>query len=181
MAFIASKPLMNTGIATLALLCSALPALAGNAYSVSLNKTEIVRLPAQAGAVIIGNPAIADVTVHSPDTLFVIGKGYGETNLIVFDAQGETIMNADIQVINKLPQQSVRLYNGKERESYNCAPYCMPSPILGDAPDFIGRNSGTADTSTSAPVIAPSSSPETSFGSTTSFQGASEQSSFEDF
>jgi len=50
---------------------------AGQSYSVSLNKTEIVRLPSAASAVIIGNPNIADVSVHASDTLFVIGRGFG--------------------------------------------------------------------------------------------------------
>ena len=137
-----SKSIFHAGIAALAVLCSAAPALAGNSYSVDLNKTEIVRLPQNAGAVVIGNPKIADVTVHSANTLFVVGRGYGETNLIVLDSTGHTIMNADIQVINKVSTQGVRLYNGKMRESYSCVPYCMPSPILGDDPKFIESNTG---------------------------------------
>jgi len=50
-------------------------------YKVELNKTEIVRLPGAAASVIIGNPKIADVTVQSSDVLFVVGRGFGETNL----------------------------------------------------------------------------------------------------
>ena len=51
------------------------PAHAGNAetYTVELNKTEILRLPGAAAAIIIGNPKIADVTVQSSDLLFVVG------------------------------------------------------------------------------------------------------------
>lgn len=139
-----SKSMFHMSIAAISVLCSAAPALAGGSYSVDLNKTEIVRLPQNAGAVVIGNPTIADVTVHSANTLFVVGRGYGETNLIVLDASGHTIMNADIQVINKVSSQGVRLYNGKTRESYSCVPFCMPSPILGDDPKFIKSNSGEA-------------------------------------
>jgi len=180
----------RTGIATLAVLFSAASALANGNYSLDLNKTEIVRLPENAGAVVIGNPDIADVTVHSANTLFVVGRGYGETNLIVLNGSGHTIMNANIQVINRLSSHGVRLYNGKVRESYSCAPYCMPSPILGDDPNFITSNSGEAKTinnssSTALPTpsssfgapqsITSSSSPippspgPTSFGSGTSF------------
>ena len=79
------KVLYCSGIAALAVLCSATMALANGTYSVDLNKTEIVRLPENAGAVVIGNPSIADVTVHSANTLFVVGRGYGETNLIVLN------------------------------------------------------------------------------------------------
>jgi len=80
-------------------------------YKVELNKTEIVRLPGAASAVIIGNPKIADVTVQSSDLIFVVGRGYGETNLIILDSNGNTMMNADLQVVNTLPQHGVRLAN----------------------------------------------------------------------
>lgn len=188
MASFASKSLFRVGIANIAVLLSAVSAMAGGTYSVDLNKTEIVRLPENAGAVVIGNPEIADVTVHSANTLFVVGRGYGETNLIVLNTAGHTVMNVDIQVINKLSPQGVRLYNGKSRESYSCVPYCLPSPVLGDNPDFVTNNSGIAQTgetrvSTALPTPSASSVSQTSsasFGSGTSFAGAS--SSFdEDF
>lgn len=140
----ASKTLFRIGTAVLTVLCSSASALAGGNYSVTLNKTEIVRLPENAGAVVIGNPQIADVTVHSANTLFVVGRGYGETNLLVLNGAGHTIMNANIQVINDLSRNGVRLYNGKIRETYSCSPYCVPSPVLGDSPQFIGGNSGEA-------------------------------------
>lgn len=119
-------------------------ALAGSSghYSVELNKTEVVYLPASAGAVVIGNPEIADVSVHSANTIFVVGRGYGETNLVVLDASGQKIMDANIQVVNNLPAHGVRLYNGKQRETYSCAPYCQPAPVLGDSREFIGSNQG---------------------------------------
>lgn len=117
---------------------------AGGHYSVELNKTEVVYLPASAGAVVIGNPAIADVSIHSANTIFVVGRGFGETNLVVLNAAGHKIMDADIQVVNNLPAHGVRIYNGTERETYSCAPYCQPSPVLGDSPQFIGENQGRA-------------------------------------
>ena len=164
----ASKTLFRIGTAVLTVLCSAASALAGGNYSVTLNKTEIVRLPENAGAVVIGNPEIADVTVHSANTLFVVGRGYGETNLLVLNGAGHTIMNANIQVINEISRNGVRLYNGKVRETYSCSPYCVPSPVLGDSPQFIGSNAGEAqnidnNTATASPTLASSfAAPSTS-------------------
>jgi len=109
-------------------------------YKVELNKTEIVRLPSAASSIIVGNPKIADVTVQSADTLLVVGRGYGETNLIIFDADGKTMMDTNLQVVNTLSPHAVRLYNAKRRETYSCIPYCGPSPVLGDDPEFIGGN-----------------------------------------
>jgi len=123
---------------------SALAGTANGHYSVELNKTEVVYLPASAGAVVIGNPEIADVTVHSSNTIFVVGRGYGETNLVVLNSAGHKIMDADIQVVNNLPTHGVRLYNGRERETYNCSPYCQPAPVLGDAREYINANQGAA-------------------------------------
>jgi len=110
-------------------------------YSVELNKTELLRLPRPANSIIIGNPKIADVTVQSSDLLLVVGRGFGETNLIILDSIGDTILNANLQVVNSLPAQGVRLYNGTSRQTYSCLPYCGPSPVLGDDTAFIGSNS----------------------------------------
>ena len=122
-------------------LSAAPSAFAGNnVYKVELNKTEIVRLPGPASSIIVGNPNIADISVQSVDTIFVVGRGYGETNLIVLDAQGNTMMDANLQVVNTLSPHGVRLYNAKSRETYSCIPYCGPSPVLGDSAEFIGGN-----------------------------------------
>lgn len=131
------------------------PAMAGStqSFKVELNKTEIVRLPSAAASVIIGNPKIADVTVQSSDLLFVVGRGYGETNLIILDANGNTMMDADLQVVNTLPNHGVRLYNGKNRETYSCIPYCGPSPVLGDDTGFIGNNTSQEDELDSFPAF----------------------------
>lgn len=111
-------------------------------YSVELNKTELLRLGGQAGAVIVGNPAIADVSVHASDTLLVIGRGYGETNLIILDKAGQIMIDADIQVIGPNLRQGVRIFNGSSRSTYSCAPQCLPAPIMGDDPSFVASYSG---------------------------------------
>ena len=112
-------------------------------YSVQINKTEVLRLPAPASAVIVGNPDIADVSIHSADTIFVVGKGYGETNLLILDKAGNTMMSSDIQVITPQSRNQVRIFNSATgRQTYNCGPSCNPSPTLGDSSDFIDGNTG---------------------------------------
>lgn len=138
------KAILTLGVIALTPL-TAMAGTANSHYSVELNKTEVVYLPASAGAVVIGNPEIADVSVHSANTIFVVGRGYGETNLVVLNAAGHKIMDADIQVVNNLPPHGVRLYNGKERETYNCAPYCQPAPVLGDSRQFMTSNQGSSE------------------------------------
>ncbi|MBL4871247.1 MAG: pilus assembly protein N-terminal domain-containing protein [Robiginitomaculum sp.] len=107
-----------------------------------MNKTQILHLPSAASTIIVGNPDIADISVHSPNTIFIIGRGYGQTNLIALDAQGQTILQANITVKSTNTRFGVRVINiGAGQESYHCAPNCLPTPILGDSPDFIGRYS----------------------------------------
>jgi len=130
------------------IILSGLPSLAqasDNIYRIDLNKTQILRLPAPAGSVVIGNPAIADITVHSPHMILVVGRGFGETNLVILDRQGQTMVDADVQVTALTPSNGVRLFKATSRESYSCAPYCQPSPTLGDSPDHISANSPQTD------------------------------------
>jgi len=117
----------------------------GQTYSVELNKTEVVQLPSSASAVVVGNPDIADVSVHSDRTVFVVGRGFGETNMVILDSIGAVIMNANVQVTNPLPAHGVRIYNGtSDRRTYSCTPFCLPAPVLGDSSTFINGNSTDA-------------------------------------
>ncbi len=137
-----ARRLAITGAAITATIAIASSAHAEDGlYSVQLNKTEILRLPQAASAVIIGNPEIADVSIHSADTIFIVGKGYGETNLIILDKAGNTMMSSDIQVITPQSRNQVRIFNAaNNRQTYNCGPSCNPSPTLGDSEDFVEGN-----------------------------------------
>ena len=175
MRFLTSLPLfLGLGLLAVGMPISA-QAGSSESYKVELNKTEIVRLPGAAAAIIIGNPNIADVTVQSSDLLFVVGRGYGETNLIILDSNGNTMLDADLQVVNTLPRHGVRLYNGKDRETYSCIPYCGPSPVLGDNPGFIGNNTSDADELDAFPAFAASQSQAPSGGDSTSQFGSASQ------
>ncbi len=142
-------------------------ALAGSmagTYSVELNKTEIVRLSEPASAIVIGNPKIADVSVHSSDIVMVVGRGYGQTNLLILNGAGDTIVDADIQVTGSSAPGNVRLYSGRDRETYSCAPYCQPSPILGDNVTFISVNTPDAPEIQSTPIVGPRNIPQNIIG-----------------
>jgi hypothetical protein len=62
--------------------------------------------------------------------MVVTGKGYGLTNLIALDAQGNIIDEKGIEVE---PAKAVLVVQrGSERESYWCNPLCMPTVQVGD-------------------------------------------------
>ncbi len=144
-----------TGLCMTALLPNA---SAAEDYSVEINKTKIMHLPAPAGAIIVGNPQIADVSVHSPTLLFVLGRGYGVTNVIILDDLGNTILETNIQVGGNQSGSGKRLMMaGEGWQSYDCTPFCQPAPVLGNDPNFVANfkaqnqvidNTGSAITTT---------------------------------
>ncbi|MEE9272633.1 MAG: pilus assembly protein N-terminal domain-containing protein [Robiginitomaculum sp.] len=114
-------------------------------YRLNLNKTEVLHVPYAVGAVIIGNPKIADISVHSQDTFFIMGRGYGETNLIILDTEGRMMMNANIKVGQDMANTDVRVIKiGKGSEHYSCLPDCQPAPSLSDSSKFKGLYQGQA-------------------------------------
>ena len=115
------------------------------AETVEFNKTHVMRLSAPAGAVVIGNPKIADVSVHSDNTLFVFGRGFGQTDLLILDAAGNTLVHTDINVVEATTDGTVRMIApGRGNQTYNCSPYCRPAPGFADDPGFKGQYSGVA-------------------------------------
>src|SRR3972149_3054878 len=60
-----------------------------NVVQVLVDQATLVRLDRPAAEIVVGNPSIADVSVESGKVLVVTGKSFGETNLIVMDADGK--------------------------------------------------------------------------------------------
>ena len=57
--------------------------------AVTLDQATVVKLPAGASTLIVGNPMIADVTMLKTGAAMVVtGKGYGQTNLIALNFAG---------------------------------------------------------------------------------------------
>ena len=108
---------------------------------ITLDQAHVAKLPSNVATVIIGNPAIADVTTLKAGAgVVVTGKGYGRTNLIALDAQGNLI---DEKQIHVEPTHSVLVVQrGDSRQSYSCDPVCMPAAVLGDDPKVFGDASG---------------------------------------
>src|SRR5258708_39696763 len=64
----------------------------GDAIAVSVDQAKLVKLPARAATIVVGNPLIADVTLQNGGILVVTGKGYGATNFIAIDPSGEGLV-----------------------------------------------------------------------------------------
>lgn len=143
----------RSSLAALALasaLITPVAALAESApVSVKVNMARILRINAPAATVIIGNPAIADAAIQDPQTLVLTGKSYGQTNLIVLDAQGNPIADTMIEVVQE-QAGLVTVYLGDKRTSLACEPVCQPIIMLGDDSSFTGETIGAANAIESA-------------------------------
>lgn len=73
-------------------------ALGGEALLVPNGSAVSVRLDRPARQVIIGNPAVADVTVQSPRLITVFGKSASATTLTVLGDGGKTLMDVPVVV-----------------------------------------------------------------------------------
>ena len=132
------RPLLSFALALSLGLFGAHPAAnaAGAAVlSVTVDEAKIARVPEGTTTLVIGNPIVADVTMlKGSGAMVVTGKGFGETNLIALDAKGEVL---DEKMIRVVPTTSTLLVQrGTDRESYSCAPQCMPTVQLGDGKIF---------------------------------------------
>jgi len=70
----------------------------GQFVRIGLNKSIVVRLPANAQDVLIGNPEIVEVVVRTQRTAYLFAKKAGQTNAFFFDKNGRQILNLDIEV-----------------------------------------------------------------------------------
>lgn len=128
--------------------CSALVAAAAGLTSFALttavtardlivkyDQSQLIRVPRPIAEIIIGNPSIADVSVQSSNMLVVTGKTFGITNVIALDADRNVIQEQRILVVRDDMRQ-VSVYKGTKRETYNCAPNCNPTLMIGDDPKY---------------------------------------------
>ena len=110
------------------------PALAANQdVEVLIDQAMMLRLERAAAEIVVGNPSIADVSVQSSKVLVLTGKSFGETNLIVLDAQGKIIINRRV-VVQEPRGGYVTVYQGSARQTLYCAPNCETPLVIGDAP-----------------------------------------------
>lgn len=98
---------------------------------VKYDQSELLPLPRPAAQIIVGNPAIADITVKSDRMLVVTGKTFGITNIIVLDGQNKIIKSQRV-LVQRDEAKVVNLQRGTNRQSYNCSPQCNPSITVGD-------------------------------------------------
>jgi len=98
---------------------------------VATEHAHVVRLPADASVVVVGNPSIADAMIHDGRTLILTGRLQGRTNVIALDRVGRTIYSQEIVVGSPVDGQ-VALFRGPDRFTLSCGETCDEVPRTGD-------------------------------------------------
>lgn len=122
-------------VATLAAGGTASANAADQSINVLIDQASLLKLDRPAAEIVVGNPSIADVSVQSGKVLVLTGKSFGETNLIVLDADGKTIISKQL-VVSEPRTGFVTVYRGTAQQTVHCAPYCTPQLVIGDNPDY---------------------------------------------
>ena len=96
------------------------------ALNVEIDRSARVQLRAAAASIIVGNPQIADVSMVDANTLFIVGKGYGVTEVVAVDGTGRTLFQREI-IVTGGSTGSVRVWRGAQATEMACGVSCTPS------------------------------------------------------
>lgn len=119
------------------------PAMA-QSYSVESGTTMPVRLSKPASSVVIGNKNIADVAVADAQLVFLTGKSFGTTNLLILDADNNILVSADVAVTADSANM-VTVNRGGASYTYDCATDCRDAPMIGDEQEHFSKALGQAE------------------------------------
>lgn len=134
---------IQMAVTAVAFVASASAASAEN-IRVALDQAFPIRLAQPAQGVAIGNPSIAGVSVQNDTFLFVTGRSYGTTNLVVVGAGGR-VLYSGLVTVTPNEEGTVVVTRGTESSRLECSPLCRPRPDIGD---------GTASTAVNEQITA---------------------------
>ena len=108
---------------------------AAGQLSVEANKTIPVHIQGSAASIVLGNKNVADVAVHDEHLIFITGKTFGTTNLMIFNKAGDQIFSTDV-VVTVNSSNLVTVNRSGQNFTYDCAPECRSVMSAGDQADY---------------------------------------------
>jgi hypothetical protein len=97
-----------------------------------MDEGRLVTFRAPVKTVFVGNPLIADVTVVDDTHVFLVGKNFGSTNLVVLNEEGIQIANERVTVYGG-STNVVTLQRGPAQTTLACADgRCQAVAVPGD-------------------------------------------------
>ncbi len=131
---------------------AATPVFAATDVIVKADEAKMLAVSGDPATVVVGNPNIADVTVQNK-RIFVHGRNFGSTNIIVLDSEGNELAALDVTV--KLSgNHNVNVFRAGSKFSYACGDVCESTLQVGDNKDYFdtleGQNKKKGTLATSA-------------------------------
>ncbi len=122
--------LAAASIAAASLAAMSQPAAAEQLW-LTMDQVRPFKLETPAKSIVVGNPAIADVTIQDNNNILLFGKAPGLTNIYVFDETGAPSQNLVIRV--RTPSSDMlTVHRGVGRTTYNCTTNCEATVTVGD-------------------------------------------------
>lgn len=111
-----AQPAVTKGVTTSTVAAAPLPAdssadaaTVGPSMDLIIGKSTLLRMPSAVTRISLGNPTVADVTLISPTELYLLGKTYGSTNLIVWrKSGGPTAIDVNVNIDYKRMEAKLR-------------------------------------------------------------------------
>ena len=98
---------------------------------VTIDHSRVYQSEQAIGSLVVGNPAVADVTVKSSTEFVLFGVAPGTTNIKLFGADGEELKTLTIAVRNPRSNR-LTLQSGQFRYTFACTDVCEQVPVIGD-------------------------------------------------
>jgi Flp pilus assembly secretin CpaC len=91
--------------------------------SVSAGQATRISLGGPVRDVVVGDPAVADVSLVNERTLVILGKKAGATTVMAFDARGQALADRQV-VVSDIPDGTVVFQRGAVASTYACGARC---------------------------------------------------------
>lgn len=98
---------------------------AGAPLMVSAGQAARISLGAPVRDLVVGDPAVADVSLINDRTLVILAKKVGSTTILAFDARGQTLTDRQV-VVSDVPAGGVVVQRGGTAATYACGASCSP-------------------------------------------------------
>lgn len=110
------------------------PANAASDVVVKVDDAKMLAVTGDPATVVVGNPNIADVTVKSK-AIFIHGRNFGSTNVIVLDTDGNELAAIDVTVMVN-GNHNINVFRAGAKFSYSCVETCESDVRVGDNKDY---------------------------------------------
>lgn len=116
---------------------------AAQTVSLEMDQSRPIKLRETATGVVVGNAGVADVIVHDPKVIIILGKSVGETHVLVLGQNGKTLFSGDIVVRAGHESNILTVQRGKEIQTSLCRTRCIdvvsPESSAGPMQDAAAR------------------------------------------